>query len=408
MAQQESLIFRSKDFFGDAVDATLLFYREDDVIHSTRFRNGYVAIKMPSQLKPGVYDVVARRDTGEYRIDNLMVSLASHYFNHSRLHDDLRLEGGNFKAGEIIQDWKFDPLLHSYMSYLPANPKKVFDDISKHSSNPDGMRWGGQITLGRYINISRGAALIDGNLIEWDEKNIPIPHDFGTYKVGIKGKQIIVTLGTLDYVMAYLIKEGEDWVRMTVVSKYHPVYRGSKSYVFRDFKTTSRDIDVDMPSTEALFGRVSGGKAFGRSRSTIPTTRIKVRKVKDGPVFSTDRLYVYATDAYFLLWEDKALLTALPRWDGSHVMLDWSDGLVFASWGNNGHSRWSSDIPHHESYVTISSGVDPLLTERNLRKSVLGFNDIAGDDFEEWGEAYKSETATMEWNPHVLNPQLET
>jgi hypothetical protein len=405
---EESLIFKSKDFFGDATDARLYFYRGDQLVHVTNFEDGFTAIKMPSQLEPGVYNVVARRETSEYRVDNLMISLASHYFSHSRLHDDIKLEGKNLLPGNIIEEWKFDPLIRYYVSYLPANANKIFDDMTKYSSNPDGLRWGGQIILGIKIEISKGAAVVDGTLVEWNNKAIDVPSERGTYNIGIKNKQIVVTKSAVDYKMATLLREHVDWVRMTVVSKYHPVYRDDKAYIFNNFEKESSDVDVDMHSHETVYGRVDRGKAFGRSRSSLPTTKIKVNKVGNGPVFATDRLYVYADDTYFLLWDGVTLLTALPRWEGSYVMLDWTEGIIFTSWGNDGHSRWQSEIPHLESYVRINDGATPISIEEDLQKTVIGFSEIALDDFNQWGLAYKSSTATMDWNPYVLNPQLET
>lgn len=408
MSQQESLVWFAKDFFGNSTEARIFFYRNEKLIYSTHFENGYAVVKMPSQLEPGVYDVVARRDTGEYRINNMMIPMVSHYFSHSRLHDDLFLTGDNFKKGEVIEDWKFNPILYHYLRNLPQNSKNIFDELSKYSSNPDGMRWGGLISLEDDIKITRGAAVIGGHVVDWNNTSISIPFEKGTYNLGIKNNKILLTKENTDYTMAIIRKDHEDWIRMDVITKYHPIYLNDKSLIFSDFEEDTNDVEIDLPSQEMIFGAITNGKVFSKARSTVKSTNIQVKMIGKGPVFSTDRLYVYATDDYFLLWENSTLLTAIPRWDKSYVSLDWSDELVFHSWGNNGNTRWHSPRPYPPSYCTLRTGDTPIETLRDLNKLIVGFGKIAGNNFHDWGNSYKSSGATIEWNPYVLKPQIET
>lgn len=402
MAQNETIVFYAKDFFGDAVEASITFYQYGKVIHKTTFIDGRTEIKMPQQLEPGVYDIVASRETGEYRVNNIVIAMASHYFKHAIKHNDIKLKDGNIKDKEVIDKWKFNPIIYNHLFHLPSNAKEIFDKLVNYSSNPEGMRWGGMINLRKDISVSRGEAYINRRLVAWRETKLDIP-DIGIYNIGIKNGSIVVSKNPLDYRMAILRVDSNDWVRLNSESKYHCIQKGNDLFFFSDFELSSEDIVMEIPSEISITGIVIDGKAYGLSRSSAKGTSVKVDMVGDGPVLNTDRLYVYATTEYFLLWENDTLLTALPRWSGSHIMLDWSDGIVFSSWGNNGSSRWSSNIPYSESYPVFRQGNVPIQSQENLKNILAGFVGIAKNNQFDWSQSINP-GATLVWNTISLRP----
>lgn len=397
MAKNETIIFYSKDFFGDAVDASLTFYRNERIIYRTTFKQGRVEIKIPSQIQPGVYDIVAAREGGEYRVNNLMLSMATHYFSHAQKHNDIRIKDGNISPNEVLDSWKFNPILFNYIGVLPPNAKQIFNHVVSNSSHLEGMRWGGTIKLSRKLLISEGKAYVNSRLIAWREQEFDIP-EIGIYNIGFLDGSLVLSSQVLDYRIAILNVEGEDWVRLTYTGTYHPIMQGNKSIYFIDYEENSEDIHMNMLDPSYIYGVVVDGKIYNRSRSTVDTTKVKLDVVGTGAVLRTNKFYVYATKEYFLLWEGTILLVALPRWKGSHMELDWSDGLVFSSWGHNGNSRWSSDSPYPRSHILFREGKVPTEEEDALRNIILEDTDIAGNRREDWEEVRKSSTSTIVWS----------
>lgn len=401
MANNESLVLFAKDFFGDSVDATLTFYSGGNVAYKTKFEEGYVAIQIPQQLKPGVYDVVASRETGEYRINNLMVAMASHYFRHARLHADINISGESFRPGEVIEDYKFNPLLREYITQLPDNAKDIFDTLAQNTGNPDSLRWGGLMTLTDKLHIGRGEAVVGGKWYEWLDWSLDIPTEIGVYNVGFHNDDIAITTEPVEYKMGTLTVDSFDWVRLVSDATYHPIYRDSRALFFRCFHEDSTTINIDMTTEDAIFGAVRNGKIFGTARSTVPATSVRLKKIGNGPVFSTDRLYVYATTTHFLLWDNRTLLAALPRWEESNVKLDWSKGVVFSSWGVDGQSRWTSNRPYGPVYPVFRTGPEPVEREEPLRNVIAGFGKIVANIPAEWTSTV-TPGATLEWNDEAL------
>jgi len=395
MATKENIIMFAKDFFGEAIDATLYFYRNGDIIHATDFQDGYTIISIPDHLTPGVYDVVARRGTSEYWVNNFMISMSTHYFQHSRLHNDVRLTAENFKPGEVIEAYKFNPLVSGYISYINEDTKETFDNIARYNGNPNSIRWGGQIVLTDKVEIEAGAAVIDGDLVEWEDTKLDIPEDLGVYNIGIFEGELVIDTPPVDLSMAVLRKEGPDFVRMVVKLDYHTLYRSSNLYFFTDFEDQSDEVSMNMPSEEAIFGIVRQGKVF-KGKTTLPVQNIKLKVVGNGPVLETDRLYLYATSEFFLLWEGPALMVVLPRWNNSYIKLNWKEDLYFVSWGSDGHTRWSIQRAYGPSHVNFKTGDTPLMVEEDLQKVIIGFEQISGDNSADWSQTL-SGSASLQW-----------
>lgn len=403
--KRENFIIFAKDFFGDAIDAELSFVRDEEIVHKTKFTDGFSIISMPDQLEPGVYDVIAKREEGEYRINNLMIAMASHYFNHSRLHGDIKLQDGNLHPNTIINQHKINPMFFDHVRSIPSNSKQIFDDIIINSSNPDSLRWGGQIHLRNKLEISKGEAVVKSKLVSWGKLSIELPEERGVYNIGInKDKGVVVSSDPVDLRIGILRIEDTDFVRLEVQNTYHPIRRGNNLYVFTDFELTSSDVEMHMPSARGIFGVVQQGKIYDTARSSISTKEVKLRVHKNGPVLASDRLYVYATDNYFLLWEGPTLHVALPRWDQSYLKLDWKEGLTFISWGTNGHTRYHISRPYNSSYITFKNGNTPVLIEEPLEKLLRGHGQIAGNILSDWNSIHSSPTATIEWNGVPLSP----
>lgn len=396
----ETLILYTRDFFGDATAASLAFYRDGNQVHRVESEDGIVAISMPDQLEPGVYDIVAERGDASYRITDMMVPLQTHYFRHASLHSDLKLRGGNF-SGEPIQDWKVSPIFYDYLSRMPDGLRQALRDISLYSGHKDSLLWGGAVSItSDGLRIGRGEARLGATIASWDTIHISLPFDPGTYYIGVTEGEPSIYLEPPQLSLATLVIDAEDWKRLEVHSPYHTIYRGGKAHLFIDYLLQSADYVHPSPSGRIVSGLNRAGLVYGASHTTAPASEVEVRILRPGPVLATDRLYIYSTENYVLLWEESVLLAALPRYVDSRIRLIWGQdrGLTFDSFGEDGHVRFFTETPFSASNVIFCEGSEVIETRTNLQKIYVGFHILAGYDFLDWPTRAKTENATLTWD----------
>jgi hypothetical protein len=423
--KKEVLTFYAKSFFGDSLDATLSFYQGDVLVHQDTFRYGYLNVTVPDQLQPGSYDVVARRtsgnevmaslagEVGEYRVDSLFIPLATHIFRHAPLHGDLKLTGGNF-SGPPIENFKFDPLLYSYLSRIDGELTEELLDVSRYAAGDVGnsLRWGGALVMGDdEIIVEEGEASHDGVLYHFEDTHLAVPLDsLGTYFVGIKDgvPDLTAVEGELDVPLANLRVEGPDYYRLNVHTPYHTIYRNGYSFYFVSYEKDAQETLYPVESGEVLAGATSDGKIYGRSRTSVPVSSVKLRFEGIGPVLSTDRLYMYATEDHFLLFEGASLLAALPRFVPSWINLSWTleGGLSFSSYGDDGSNHFSLFRPFIPSHVLFREGPTPEEESVNLLKKLTGLEELAGEDLGAWTIRGASANASITWNGDNLTEFL--
>jgi hypothetical protein len=416
--KSEVLTFYAKNFFGDALDATLSFYQGGSLVHQDVFKYGYLNVSVPEQIEPGSYDVVARRDSGdgeigEYRIDSLFIPLATHIFRHAQLHGDLKLTGGNF-GGPPIEKYKFDPLLHSSLSRVDEDLTEKLLDVSRYSAGEVGnsLRWGGALLMGdNEIVVQEGEASFDGVLYHFEDTHLAVPLDaLDTFYVGIKDgePQILSAESELDIPLANLRVEGPDYYRLNVYSPYHTLSRGGYSFYFLSYDKTTDEVFYPTDTGEVLAGATHDGRVYGRAWTSVPVNSVKLRFEGNGPVLATDRLYLYANDDFFLLFEGSFLLVALPRFEPSWISLTWSeeDGVSFSSYGEQGANHFSLFRPFRSSYVLFREGPTPIESSVNLQEKLTGLLELAGDDVSAWVIRGATVNADITWDGDNLTEFL--
>lgn len=376
----ESLTFHSKSFFGEAVEATLYLYQEDRIVYETAFEDGRAVLSLPDLVEPGVYDLVAQREGGDsYRINSFMLPLATHLFRHAQLHSDLSLTADNLDSQTIIERRKVDPDFFSYLSELPPDARGVFDSIVE-SMGHQGLCWGGMVCFySRQIVVNRGEALIGANLVKWDDTYLNVP-ETGTYQIGVDTEGITFEP---DIPLATITVDADDFVRIDLNLAYHTLIRGEEAYYFLDFEETSEDIDIPLDSKDRISGPLYENTLYGRSSTALPTNRISLSFENTGPVFFTNRLYLYGDTDYFLLFDlnntldsldsnflGGTLLTALPRYTNSNVTVDWSEGITLVSSGEEGEVVYRESYLYPESPVVFLDGAIPQRTETPLEQYV--------------------------------------
>lgn len=406
----ESVVLYAKDLFGIFLrNARIRFYQQETLVYEDRFRGGIVAVRVPENLTPGVYDIETIRegDTGgnisTYTVRDFVIPLSSHYFDHSQLHGDIKLEGGNFDPETVIEPRKLDPLLYYYLRKIPANLQEDLHQIIQSSGNPDSIRWGGGVSLDEVLEVSKGEAVVGGILHTWDNTSFDLPPDLGEYEIGLNDG--LLTLGReVDFPFARVLREGYDWIRLEVERSYHPIKRGSDHFFFEGYEITSSDVTTSIPSEEILQGGIYTNEVYGLTLKPGENTSVELDFHGQGPVIFTDRLYVYATLEYFLLFENHYLLTALPRFEDPHIILKWDlEGLVFNSYGSDGHIRYEMIRPYLPSWVALMTG--PFTREETfeLRHVISAEEIISGDEPSSWTSTEASETAVV-----LINDELAT
>lgn len=399
--ETETFHFHAKDFFGDAAEATLRFMSKGEIVFESPFENGILPIRVPEDVEPGVYDLVAQRGDQEYRIVSYMVPLATHYFRHAQLHGDIRLKGENFDPNTIFDISQFHPLLEANLSKIPEGFRPFLDEVSRNSGNSNTLAWGGVVHLNGFnVEVSAGEAIYDGLVYSWPDTSFDIPVDRGVYQIGLLNGGITIGNNPL-FPFAKIIVDSNDFVRLEVSLTYHTITRGENAFFFLGYERTTEDVTIPRPTQKRLSGTVFGDRIYGRAYSPSEVSKISLSFSGIGPVFYTKQLYLHATEDYFLLFDrnrsEGTLLSALPRHTGSKVIVDWQDRLSFTSSGEEGDTSFVYYRPYDRSFAILCDGMGIQTKEVPLRMVSEDFGVLAtSNDPTQWGQTVTT-GATLEW-----------
>lgn len=367
MDNREVRTYRIKDFFGENIDSGKIeFLRDERIVHQQDFVNGRAYITVPDNVAPGLYDIVSYRDDGvSYRVNDVFIAFTPHFYRHAQLHGDLQLLGGNFD-GEPIESGKINPEFYNYIDQV-GNLKEALDRIARYYA-PTGLRWGGTINLGQKIKVEKGQMVYEGETISWDDTYLDYP-DVGTHRIGIlEGK---MSIGDVDFPIATVYRDSDDWTYIDRNLGYIPQERNGNLYYFTAYENTLDDVDVTFDTPEMLQGKFHDSKVYG-SAKVGQKDRLSFKFHGTGPVMEYGRLYVYATESYFILFLEEVILTALPRFTNSGVEIDTRLGLIFTSYGDEGYIQYRTPMAYEESAIYFMQGDEVEEKEEDLRKDTLG------------------------------------
>lgn len=403
---QETILLFAKDFFGEAVDAKVSFLQGGRVALSARFSDGVLALKIPEHLEPGLYDVLAERDTASYRIDSFFVPLASDIFRHAHLHADLRLKGDNL-SGPPIERHKVDPILYSYLSRVgPGLPSRLDRSVTKTGESP-GLRRGGRVVLsdGRLI-VSAGEAYVGGRLVSWGDLSYDLRDLSGEASLGVSGGRMLLDGSPKELEVARLSIDAQDWVRLRLLRHCHPLYRSGSLYYLERVLRDSGELRYGRYSGYSVEGRVYGGEVYGEALCGRRVSEVSLSVRGIGPVLSTDRLYLYAEPDYLLLWEGSVLIGALPRYPSGRVRLAWDrEGVSLFSTGDDGEVSLRVAGSYDPSAVRFMSGPGVRSLEEDIPKKRYGMAVLASASLEDWSVRHRSDTASLFWGSQDISAQ---
>lgn len=373
MDNRETRTYRMKDFFGENVDSGILkFLQSGRTVHEQRFTNGRANVTIPDNVPPGLYDVVSSRDDGAvYTVSDVFIAFSPHYYRHAQLHGDLKLLGGNF-SGDPIESTKVHSDFYTYLAQQ-GNLKEALDRVAQYYS-PTGLRWGGSIHLGEKIEVDKGEMVYEGNVYSWETTHLDYP-EVGTYQLGITEGELTID-ESVEYPFATIYKDANDWVYIDKNLGYIPQERNGELFYFTGYEKTVYDVDISFDAPELLQGRVYDDIVYGPAEIGVKD-RVRLDFAGTGPVFEFGRLYVYATENYFILFQEDTILTALPRFTNSGIELDARKGLIFTSYGDGGSVHWRGYVPYEEATLRFLQG-DPVVEyQRDLRRDTLGIIPLA-------------------------------
>lgn len=404
----ELLVLYARDFFGDPLpEAELRFVQKGKLKYLTKFENGRVEIKIPEQLAPGIYDTTATRipersdePRSEYRIADLIVPFATHYFRHARTHSDIKaLKDGNFSSDILIPIRKtYYPLHHLLRSVSDSDVQKL-KEVALHNGNHARVAWGGLVRLvGSTLHVSRGEASLAGRIISWGDSTFEVPPEEGMWSLGIRSGALSLADTPPELMMATATRDSYDWLRLNVKLPVQPLLdTAGEPFYFADYENEVQHIQAQIGTREKLDGSPRVGAVYSPSGYGGKVSKISMAVEGNSPVLTFDRFLLEAQSEYLLLWLDTGrLLAALPRFKGSNVALNWEENLTVSSWGEDGHVSWSSSILVPPCSFKLWDDRISLKTEYVIEKTLAGAHLLARHDAAGWNSVLAA-TGNVSW-----------